>query len=229
MATALNIITRAMQKAGILFKQETPDADEAMDALSELNDMLAQWSNDSMLIVERVRESFPSTGVASYTMGSGGDFDTARPISIVSMFARIGSTDYPIAPITDDNYSLIQTKSTLGVPDFFNYTNGYPLGTINLYPVSSVAYEIHIYSDKQIGDIASLTTNINFPPGWKSAIIYNLGVRLCSEFGQPVSGELFEMAKQSKAAIRRSIIKSRSKDAFPQQISNRNVYTGWNS
>jgi hypothetical protein len=228
MTTALDLITQALQSAGILYKSETPDADESSDALDELNNMLDEWSNDSLMIVSRVRESFPSTGAVSYTIGSGGDFDTIRPLNIRSVFARIGSTDYPMGEISDENYSLIQTKATPGTPDFYNYNNAFPLGLLTFYPYPTSAYEIHIYSDKAITNIASLTTDISLPPGWKSAIRYNLAARMAPLFGQPLSPELAGQALSSLAAIKRTVSKERGKNAYPQMINNSNIYTGWN-
>lgn len=228
MTTALNLITRAMQKAGILFKSETPDADEAQDALDELNQMLGEWSNDSMLISARTRESFPSTGAVSYTIGSGGDFDTVRPTDIISIFARQGTTDYPLSPITDENYALISQKSTPGTPEFYNYSNAYPLATLSFYPAPVGSYTIHIYSNKPLTQYASLSTDVDLPPGWKIAIINNLAVRLCPEFGQQASPELVKLAFMTLASIKRSIMKARSKDAYPQMVQNFNIYSGYN-
>lgn len=48
MATALDVITRALRKLRQLDVGEEPTAEEAEDALSDLNDMLAEWAIDGI-------------------------------------------------------------------------------------------------------------------------------------------------------------------------------------
>src|SRR5262245_31874723 len=135
MSTALDIIRRSMLKAGILTKTEMPSADEAIDALSDLNNLLSSWSNDSIVIYSRVTESFSLTsGAASYTIGPGMTFDTIRPIFIAEAHVRQGTTDYPVSVEPDEIYQHVTDKTTQGTPLIINYTNQYPTALINIYP-----------------------------------------------------------------------------------------------
>lgn len=230
MATVRNLITRALRKSGVITKSETPDPDEISDALEECNSMLSSWSTEKMLCVSRTRESFPSTGAQSYTIGSGGDFNTTRPVKIISAFARLGTNDdYPMVEITDKNYSLIQNKDTPGAPEFFNYDNGYPLGTLTMYPKPTASYTIYIYSEKAITAFTSLSQVVSLPEGWEDAIVYNLAVRLAPEYGQPVTNELAALAISTKSAIKRAINRNRPLDYFPQKVSQHNINTGYNN
>jgi len=43
MTTARDMITRSLRAIGVLHSTETPSADEALDGLSALNDMLNSW------------------------------------------------------------------------------------------------------------------------------------------------------------------------------------------
>ena len=96
MTTARTLIRRAMQVGGILFKTEVPSSDEATDALTSLNQLVALLSNENLMIYSRQEEIFPLTGgVASYTIGPGGDFDTQRPMKIASAYVHIGNIDIP--------------------------------------------------------------------------------------------------------------------------------------
>lgn len=227
MTTALEIITRAMQEAGILFKSETPDADEASDALAKLNSMLASFSNESLLVTARTRESFPLTGAASYTIGSGGDFDTTRPTYIVEAHTTQGDITYPMGSMTDENYEKIRQKNLTGIPEFYNYTNGYSLGKLYIWPIGDASYTVHILSEKPLTSFASLSTTVDLPPGWEDLLIYNLGARLCPSFGQPISAELKYFAEQSMRNIKVSVAKSRSMDAQPSPAGTNNIYSGW--
>lgn len=71
--TPLDIVSRALKDIGALEAGETPTADAAQDALDMLNDMLDQWSNESMLPFYKTEIVFPVTAnVTQYTIGPGG-------------------------------------------------------------------------------------------------------------------------------------------------------------
>jgi hypothetical protein len=58
MTTPYNIITRAMKDIGALAAGENPTAGEAQDGLDMLNNMLAQWSNENMMVFYRTEIAF---------------------------------------------------------------------------------------------------------------------------------------------------------------------------
>lgn len=229
MTTALNIITKAMLKAGILTKTEVPAADEANDALDALNDMLASWSNNSLLITARVTESFTlSAGVGEYTIGDNQDFDTVRPIKIIESHVRQGQIDYPsmyLAP--DEVYQGLQLKTIQSIPELLNYTNNYPYGIIKLYPYPSIDYLLFLTSEKELSRF-TLNQTVNLAPGWNRALIYNLAVELCPEYGQKVDPMLLEIANKSKGELSKAIMRVRTLDAPPlTQVGQFNIWTGY--
>ena len=73
MTTPYDIITRAMKDIGAVAAGEVPTADEAQDALDLLNDMLAQWSNENMMVFYKTEIVFPTIqNTVQYTLGPGG-------------------------------------------------------------------------------------------------------------------------------------------------------------
>ena len=60
MTTPLDIITRAMKDIGAVAAGEVPTADEAQDGLDMLNDMIAQWSNENMMVFYKTEIIFPT-------------------------------------------------------------------------------------------------------------------------------------------------------------------------
>ncbi len=229
MTTALNIITKAMLKAGILTKTEVPASDEANDALDALNDLLASWSNDSLLITARVTESFTlSAGTGEYTIGDGQDFDTVRPIKIIESHVRQGQIDYPsmyLAP--DEVYQGLQLKNIQSIPELLNYTNNYPYGIIKLYPYPSIDYLLFITSEKELTQF-TLNQTVNLAPGWNRALIYNLAVELCPEYGQKVDPLLLKIANDAKGQLSKAIMRVRTMDAPPlTQIGQFDIWTGY--
>lgn len=228
MTTAREIIVKAMQKVGILFKTEQPSADEINDGLSSLNAMLSSWSNDSLNCVARVIENFPLVGgTADYTIGTGQTFNTARPVFIVESHVRVSTIDYPLTIIPDAVYQGdIPYKDQQGIPQFLNYNNGYPYGTLRLYPVPSTDYTIYILSEKELSQF-TLNDTVSLPPGWEMALIYNLALILAPEYGQQADAVTVQMAVDSKRAIQRAIAKNRTMDAEPQVNPAGNIYNGW--
>lgn len=229
MTTVLGIITQAMRRAGILTKTEPPSADEAADALITLNQMLSSWSNDSMMISSRTVESFNLIGgQATYTIGSGQDFDTARPTYIVSVYTRLSSIDYPVLEMTDEVYAEnIAMKSIQGRPEFYNYTNSYPNGVFKLWPVPDMTYQMFIVMEKTLSEF-TLNQTVSLPSGWEMALVYNLAILLAPEYDQQPSGTVVLQAEQSKDSIRRAILKSRTMDAAPMAINTtNNIYSGF--
>lgn len=229
MGTALTIITKAMLKAGILTKTESPSSDEANDGLDALNDLLSSWSNDSMLITSRVTELFTLTaGTLNYTIGASQTFNTARPISIVESHIIDGLISYEsMYQCPDEVYQGFNLKTLQSIPSALNYSNAYPYGTIKLYPSPASAYTLSITSEKELSQF-TLNQTVSLAPGWNRALIYNLAIELAPEYGQQVDPLTLKIANDSKAAISRSIMKVRTLDAPPlSQIGRFNIYTGY--
>lgn len=228
MTTALDIITQAMRKCGILAVNEAPTSEEANDALDALNEMLASWSNDSLMCYARVWESFTLTaGVAAYTIGAAQTFNTVRPIFVAGAYLRNVTTDTPVKVVTDEIYTEeISQKDTQGIPEILNLDNAFPYGTVRLWPVPSSAYTLFMLNEKQLGSF-TLNQTVSLPPGWKRALIYNLPDEIAGDYEQEVPASVQRIALQSKRAIQNAVMKSRTFDAFPQQANQGNVLTGW--
>lgn len=83
MTTPFDIITRAMKDIGALAAGENPTADEAQDGLDMLNDMIAQWSNENMMVFYRTEIVFPCVqNQIQYTIGPNGNVGAAFTGSI---------------------------------------------------------------------------------------------------------------------------------------------------
>lgn len=227
MATGRDIINSTLRKIGF-FKSETPDADEINDALEALNQMIASWSNNGLLIYARVTENFTLTpNTAEYTIGSGADFNTDRPIHLVTAYIRNGGIDYDMSIIDDTVYANIPQKSTgSNIPRFINYDYAFPQGTLKLYPTPTAAYDIYLVSEKELSAF-TLDGIVSLPPGWERAIIYNLAIELSPEYGQPIAPEVAKIANESLASIKRGVTRNRGADWGVGARARRSILTGW--
>jgi hypothetical protein len=225
MTTASAIITQAAKKIGVAFKNEALAADEAADGLTALNNMLASWSNDSLLVYSRTWESFTLvSNTASYTIGVGGDFNTTRPIAIVEAHVKISSIDYPLEIIPDEVYNhFIQLKTIQTSPaQYLTYDNANPLGTIRLYPVPASNDTLFLLTEKPATALA-LTDTLSFPPGWERAIVYNLAIEMAPEYGNPTPPEVVALAAESKAEIKRASMRNKPMTYLPDTLTSNRI------
>lgn len=229
MTTVLDVIKSSFKKAQILTQDESPSNSEAQDALKALNELLDSWSNEGWFQPSRVRESLSLTANQSeYTIGSGGDFNTTRPLKIISAFVRQSSIDYHLRPLSLEGYDEIVNKSTsVSIPECYTYSNEYPLGKINLYPVPYAGLTLHLMSEKPLTTYTALTDTVTVPPGWLRAIKWNLAVEILSEYGQEVSANLIKGAKDSKASIIKNTVKNKIPYNNRAAETNNNIYGGY--
>lgn len=231
MTTARSIVEQAARKIHVLGRGSTLSAGEAQDALTCLNNMLGMFSIEGGLLYNQVKETFNLTGATSYTIGVGGNFNTAAPIEIDAVYASDGETDYPLVQIGSAEYAAFADKDTDGLPEFFYYANNAPLGTIYIYPASSASYTLTILSRKALTSFSDLTTDYTLPTGMETMLVHNLAVQLAPEYEKEAAPTVQTIARQTKAAIlganKRHNYPSSPIDPMLQGESDGNIYNGW--
>ena len=209
--TVLDIIKIALRKLDITQLDQIPDSDESNLCFSALNLMLDQWSNEKLMIYAMRNELFNLTATqAVYTIGDGGDFDTDRPLMIERAFVRFPFGDDPMYQhdfqleiIPSSKYQEIFLKGiTTTYPVYLFYNPTYPLGEITLYPIPSQACQIGISQTQLLTKFESLVEDISLPPGYESALAYNLAVEICPDFGKTPSPILLSKAEETKRNIK---------------------------
>jgi hypothetical protein len=207
--TARELIETAARAINVLETQAALTANELTDALDILQDMLSSWSIEGLLQNALSRETFTLVvGQASYTIGTGGDFDTDRPVDIKNQFISDGATDWGLAHVSIREYNDIRTKTNTGRPTYMAYNPENPLGVILLYFVPDIAYILHLDIKKELTSPGTVFANMVFPPGYNSAIWKNLAIELnAAGFGGIVTPFLAQGAKESKKLIKRLNIK----------------------
>ena len=207
MATPSTMIIRALQLFGEKSIGGTLSSDEQTAYLAALNGMMESWSLERLMCYQIVQESRALTAsVGSFTIGSGGTWNTTRPTRIVDpCFIRdSGGIDYPVELIDEVAYGRIVLKTVDGsIPAYLYYDAAYVAGlaTIYIWPEPSASLTLYINSWKQLQTFALISTTLVLPPGYERAIIYNLAIELAGGFTS-VSPEVAKIARESKAAIK---------------------------
>jgi hypothetical protein len=210
--TPLDLITSALKKAGVVGVGQTPEAEDTNDAFTDLNMMLGQWSRRRWLVYHLVDVAKVSTGATTYTVGPAGDFNVARPDRIERAYFRSlqqaapNRPDYPLTVVTSmEDYSGIPLKSIVGFPQRVFLDTGFPLTTLYVWPIPTAGlYEIHLLLKADLPGFTTLTQDINLPPEYQEAILYNLAVRLAATYKQPLDPVVVAIAKASLNTVRNS-------------------------
>ena len=192
MATATTILQSAMRKLGLLASGESATANELTDGLECLNDMLATWSIDQVSLAYSTQETLSLvSGTAVYTIGPGADFDTVKPIEILTAFIR-DANHYDhvlqIRPVLE--HDKIALKTIDNRPHNLYYKYGHPTGIIyfDYEPVTIEA--LHLNSIKHLTAFPDATTDLDIASELKSALVYNVAIELAPEYSVQPSGSI---------------------------------------
>jgi len=205
--TPNELIESALMKIGVLGVGESATGDQVSHALRALNAMLKRWQQDNLAALATTRETFSLTaGTAEYTIGSSGDFDTTRPVSIEGAYLTDSTISYPLDLISLRDYREIEDKDTESIPTAMVYIPENPLGILIFWPVPDTGYTLNLHSIKPFADItvADIGTDMSLPEGWDEALIYNLATRLGEDYGVPPAASIFARAADDLDAIKRN-------------------------
>jgi hypothetical protein len=109
MTQAIDIISRALKDIGALEAGETPAPADAQDAFDMLNDMLDQWSNESMMVFYKTEIIFTLTaGQTQYTIGPSGQIGG-------TLTGSISGTTLTVTDVSDGAIALGMTITGSGV------------------------------------------------------------------------------------------------------------------
>ncbi|MBK6906369.1 MAG: hypothetical protein IPH08_04375 [Rhodocyclaceae bacterium] len=230
MATAQTIIDRALRLIGAIASGESPTTDEGTDALTALNAMIDSWRNDRLMVYALSESTLTLTPTdASYTIGSGGNINTTRPVKIESAFCRAGSVDFPVEVVDKARFDAIPDKTTTSdISQFLYYDSAVTTGNINIWPVPSTANVLHVTMWTVLSTLAAVETTVTLPPGYERALAYNLAIEVAPEYEKTVSQEVAKIARESLAALKK--INSRQIIAYSELSINGNrrgdIYAG---
>ena len=234
--TAQDFIVDALSLIGATQMDQVPPAWEMNKALRALNHMLNTWSSERLMVRAMTRESFTLVdGTASYTIGSGADFDTAKPLKIDSAYIQDSNGyDHQLGIVEMARYNAFADKTTEGLPDCLAYDPGASqqatqAGTIYLWHVPGSAYTLYISSQKFLTEFSALTTTFTFEPQYGEAIKYNLATRLWRFYRKPtenIPADIVGIAASTKRNIKAiNATQPRCKIDIPGCRGTYNIYT----
>ena len=214
MATGQTLIDAALRKLNVLRVGESATGTAGTDALAEGNRMLADANNDGLLIhATTIANHTLTNSTQSYTIGSGGDFNTTRPqkVTNATLFNTAGTSIIGYLSIRDADWWANERVSTStgatsedGQPSdlFYNPTNASARGTLYFSPTPNAAYIVELHTWGVLGSIAALSTTIVLPESYEDWFVWTLAERLWVEYPKP---ELYPVIAKHAARAARGI------------------------
>ena len=206
MATGKTILKGALRVLNVKASVDSLSSEELNDGKESLNQLIESWSNEKLMqpaLVEITHTLTASDG--QYSIGSGGDIDTTRPLHIESAVLRKDNHDYRMDMMESREWSSLFRKTTVTpIPRKIYYRESYPLGEINLYPVPTEANILVMQVWTQITAISNMDTTLTLPPGYERALKYNLAMDIAPEDGKQATQDIARIASTSKKGIKNS-------------------------
>lgn len=224
MATIREIITGSLRLINVVQVNETPTAADIDISLESLRGMLGGWSADRLSVFLLKQYYFPTVaGQKEYTLGTGGDWNIPRPMSIeratltyngqitlnpltglYQLSTNNNTLDIPMEGLTDAQYAAIPVKNQQATYPVKYYDNGnFPLRVVSVWPVPTTNQPITLWLWQPLWSPDTLDQELQFPRGYERAIRYNLAVELAAEFGKSVQAEVQTIATTSYGTIKR--------------------------
>jgi hypothetical protein len=208
MSIALDFIASAMSKINMLAAGETPYAEDIDVGLKRLNSLMESFQSENLFEYTRTRTVAtlpPAT--ASRTIGPGQQINMARPIKIMrGSFSRIAGIDYPLDPISEEEYNDIFLKDSPSyvAPCYCFLDGGIPTGILYFWPVAGASAELHLLSPAGGGKALTAQTVFDLPPGYGRMIENNLAIEIAPDFNTVPSQLIVQLAASSKRMLKRT-------------------------
>lgn len=204
MATGQTLIDRSLRLLGQIGAGKDPTSDESNDALEAVNAMLDDWRNEGLMTYAFQEESLTLANAdASYTIGTGGDLNTTRPVAIEAAWIVDDDVSHTVLSMTEDEYAGIADKTTSGDwPTRYLYRPTMATGTLIVWPVPNATRTLKLRTRVPLAAL-SLAGTVSLPPGWEKAISANLALEIAPEYEVSPAPEVIKMAQEAKANIKR--------------------------
>lgn len=207
--TALLLIEDALGLTQAVGVDQTLTSDETSDGLRTFNDLLEIFSINNLAVWGEATQTFNTiANQAVYTIGTGGNWVTTRPVRIYDpAYTVMNGVTFPCTSMTQAEYNEIGLKGqTQQFASRYLWINDFPLGLITLWPTPTDVLPITFTIDGQMTAVSSASATLTFPPGYAMVFKYKLAVMLAPLFGKKIKDypDVVAIANSSFADICRA-------------------------
>lgn len=215
--TARDLITDILQDLNVVGAEETPSDADAHFVLRRMNRWIESLALENLTLHHVVRTlQTLAASTASYTIGTGGTINVARPIEIqhaglIIDTAATPKTEIPIRVFTDQEWQgIVQKDLTSSLAQGIYYDRGSVagLGRIYPWPIPTVGTtQLALYALLQLTQFADLNTTYTLPTGYELFFETNVLTLIAKSFGKAVSEDQKIAARDAKTKLKRSNIR----------------------
>lgn len=209
MATVNSLIKSALRTIGAVASGEQPSPAEMQDGLEYLRQLLASWQTESLMVKAYKREVFTLNGQRDYTIGPGLNFNTAKPLQVISAFIQDPTGLQKTVTVTTRNqYDAIPIKDvTKNWPSFLYYD---PTGMIRLTSLTNPGDKLVLTTLKSFDTVLELHQDDQFPPEYERAVRLGLAIEMAPEYGKQIDQVIAAQYGQAIKGIKRINAKDRA-------------------
>jgi hypothetical protein len=217
--TGDQLILEALLLLGVRYPGQTISPEARTTSLLGLNMLLGEWNATGQAVysVGRVTAALVN-GQATLTAGPGGTFPT-RPEKIEAWASTTaGGTSDDGKPVDALTFEALVDDAALTGSRIraLTYDAAYPVGTIRIYPIPNGGQTLSLWVWSQLAAVTDTALDLDFPPGYLKAILYNLAVDLAPKFGRKLDPTIKLVADQCKSALGASNASEHSAQAQQQ-------------
>ncbi|MEM8615309.1 MAG: hypothetical protein AAGF20_00085 [Pseudomonadota bacterium] len=175
--SALDLVNSALRKLHVLEEGTSASDAEVQIGLTNLRYMLRTWAVKGVRLWLTEEQTITlAAATASYTLDP-------RVLEVSDAFRRSGGNDTPIQIFDREEYMRLPNKSVSGDPYAIWIDRQRAQAVAYVYPVPSSAGDtVEITTKRQILDAADASEELEVPPEWSGALVYNLAVWMAPEF-----------------------------------------------
>jgi len=189
--TVMSIIDGALRKLYVKVGGETTSAEDAETARLGLRAMIRTWAAAGVRLWLDDQQSVTLVAAtASYTL-------SPRTLEIRDAYRSYNGNDTPVRVITREEYNRLPNKAAQGDPFLVWPDRQRTQTVIRVYPVPSVTQgTLSLSARRQVLDVDDLAEEVELPPEWLEAMIYNLAVRVAPDFNVDLRDDVVGMAME---------------------------------
>lgn len=206
---ASQICTDALTEIRVARAGDVVSPDDMTFAFNKLLRLIDRWNAEANASFTTVFTAYtPIPLHQPHTLGPTGDWVVAqRPLQIAGANLILPATGnsgpirVPLA-VRDDQWWLNNTTQGIAtsIPTDLYYSPDWPNGSVYLWPIPTMTYQIELMTDGLFG-VLLLTTAFWMPYGYRDAITLTLAEECAAAFGQAAAASTIQSAREARALI----------------------------
>lgn len=180
--TAAQVVSRALQKLGVLGQGFEASADELQNGLDALNEMLKTWSTQGPNLWTRAEQEVTLvSGTQTYTL-------SPRPRLVYNVrWAVDGEERLPLPEWTRQNWDRFIYKTSTGEPKIYVLDKQRTATTITLWPIpefdsGSETWTLNVSYERALEIVTEGAHDIDVPEEFTETVIMCLAARLAEDY-----------------------------------------------